>query len=302
VADAAPRNIEAIREELRDSELEGYPPELPARLAEARMDPVAYEPLIEIALEADDVDIRRFCAGAAARCGEQREALERGLAMTGSEHERRRSVGWYMLEALALRLRYVEEIQNRAVERAPREEGEEALTAYCRLLGVFDSEVFTLIASQYLEHPSDKVALAACLALGFHLNARATEALGRLTTHPNPDIRDWAVFGLRAEDLNGRLRDSAGVRMLLKERAQDPEPFVRANAIEGLAALGDPFAVKALRRELKVQAPAEILLAAGAIAEPALATPLRKLRARLGAGCDPDYAGLVDAILAACEA
>jgi HEAT repeat protein len=99
--------------------------------------------------------------------------------------------------------------------------------------------------------PSPEVRLAVAFAVATispqPLAPEARTALLSLSRDGDPEVRDWATFGL------GTLSDADGpdVRAALLERAEDASHEARAEALFGLAVRRDPRAVPHLIRALQ---------------------------------------------------
>lgn len=101
------------------------------------------------------------------------------------------------------------------------------------------------------DHPSAEVRLAVAFAVATvspqPLAPDGRTALIRLSRDNDPEVRDWATFGL------GTLSDADGpdVRAALLERTEDASHEARAEALFGLAVRRDPRAVPHLIRALQ---------------------------------------------------
>ena len=112
------------------------------------------------------------------------------------------------------------------------------------------------------------------------LGPEARVALIRLSRDPDPEVRDWATFGL------GTVSDVDGpdVRAALLARADDPSHEARAEALFGLAVRRDPRAVPHLIRALQSPLVGGLEVeAAAASADPRLLPALWALQ-QTGAG------------------
>lgn len=107
------------------------------------------------------------------------------------------------------------------------------------------------------------------------LSPEARVALIRLSRDSDPEVRDWATFGL------GTLTDVDGpdVRAALLERAEDVHHGARAEALYGLAVRRDPRAVPHLIRALQSPLVGGLEVDAAAVAaDPRLLPALQALR------------------------
>ncbi len=108
----------------------------------------------------------------------------------------------------------------------------------------------------------------------------ARRALIRLSTDIEPEVRDWATFGLGTLSAD----DGPEVRAALLARAQDPCRTARAEALFGLAVRRDPRAVPHLIQALESPAVDRLELdAAAEAADPRLLPALWALQ-RSGLG------------------
>ncbi|HEY1168114.1 MAG TPA: HEAT repeat domain-containing protein [Candidatus Limnocylindrales bacterium] len=137
------------------------------------------------------------------------------------------------------------------------------------------------------EHHSAEVRLAVAFAVATispqPLAPEARTALIRLSRDTDPEVRDWATFGL------GTLSDVDGpdVRAALLARAEDAHHEARAEALFGLAVRRDPRAVPHLIRALQSPLVGGLEVdAAAAAADPRLLPALRSLQ----------HAGLADEV------
>lgn len=143
-----------------------------------------------------------------------------------------------------------------------------------------------------LDDPDDAVAGAAGIALGHHSDLRAVDALVATAAHPSAEVRrgvvhgllalddaraiealvrlsrdaddavrDWATFGLGTQIE----RDTPEIREALFDRLDDADPDTRGEALVGLARRGDPRGVAPLREALAAGPPGTLLLEAAAL-------------------------------------
>jgi HEAT repeat protein len=129
------------------------------------------------------------------------------------------------------------------------------------------------------DHSSAEVRLAVAFAVATispqPLMTEARIALLRLSRDPDPEVRDWATFGL------GTLSDADGpdIRAALLARAEDANRDARAEALFGLAVRRDPRAVPHLIRALQSPYVGGLEVdAAAASADPRLLPALWALR------------------------
>ena len=93
------------------------------------------------------------------------------------------------------------------------------------------------IILRHLCNPNEDIRFAVACALGhFHNDPQAIQALLRLMTDPDHDVRDWATFGL---GVLGEA-DSLEIREALLQRLADPNEDVREEAAIGLGKRHEP--------------------------------------------------------------
>jgi HEAT repeat protein len=95
-------------------------------------------------------------------------------------------------------------------------------------------------------HASTEVRFAVASCLCNRPAPAAVEALIGLSRDVDPEVRDWATFGLGS--LVGV--DSEAIRLALLARLDDPDPETRGEAMVGLAVRGDRRAEAAIRAAL----------------------------------------------------
>lgn len=127
-------------------------------------------------------------------------------------------------------------------------------------------------------HPCEQVRLAVAFALpsvAGHPPAReAADALVRLTSDPDPEVRDWATMGL-SDPFDA---DSEEIRDALAARLTDGEGAIAGEALLGLAQRKDPRALAPLLAWLEREPGNLIVEAAGALAAPEALPALQRLR------------------------
>ncbi|HEX4323238.1 MAG TPA: HEAT repeat domain-containing protein [Gaiellaceae bacterium] len=102
------------------------------------------------------------------------------------------------------------------------------------------------VIQQLRGRPSIGVRVRVATNLGGVGSEAATAALIDLASDPDETVRDWASFKL-AQDGD----DTPAIRAALQARMNDNDRVVRAEALRGLAALGDAAAVGPLLAELE---------------------------------------------------
>jgi HEAT repeat protein len=180
-----------------------------------------------------------------------REGLEAALALCASPDAERRKLGARILGELGC---------------PDRTFPEECCDALLSLLehdsdhGVFEQAIFSLghlgngrsllpVAAHHKD-PDDRVRQGVAFALvgcGADMDTpEAISALLWLMNDKDERARDWATTGI-AQTLS---IDGPEIRLALLERVSDPDPLIRAEALNGLALRRDPRAVPHLIAEL----------------------------------------------------
>lgn len=206
---------------------------------------------IQAALAAYDEDTRwELIAGIMAECPD--DVFEASTSLVGGEHERERTLGADLLG----RLVGVDPEAGPDVERAllsalQNECAPHAIASMVAALGhVGDPGALTQIIPLH-RHLDAGVRLAVAFAVATisprPLSDEVKLGLIRLSRDEDPEVRDWATFGL------GTLsnEESPDVTAALLARASDPYHEARAEALFGLAVRRDPRAVPHLIRALE---------------------------------------------------
>jgi HEAT repeat protein len=136
------------------------------------------------------------------------------------------------------------------------------------------------------------------VALGSYEEPEAIEGLIQLATDPSAEVRDWATFGL------GTLRDddTPEIRAALRRNLDDVDQDVRGEALVGLARRGDDGIVDTVITLLTPECHLYELDAAEALADARLVAPLQALSASLGTSSGSSYwQARLDEALEACS-
>ena len=123
-------------------------------------------------------------------------------------------------------------------------------------------------------------------------------ALAKLSRDSDRDVRNWATFTL------GSQFDSTSPTLCaaLQERAIDPDPEIRGEALVGLACRGDVSITPIVQRELDGEFHGDWAVeAAGLLADPRFLPALKKLLTRLEGENAVYFRGSVESAIAACE-
>jgi hypothetical protein len=127
------------------------------------------------------------------------------------------------------------------------EEDAVVLDSVISALGHLDNSKAIPLIIRYQDHSDDNIRFAVAFALGcFPNDEQSVRTLLKLTSDPNADVRDWAVFGL------GVLgdADSPDVRDALLRCLEDADEDVREEAAVGLGKRRDHRLVPKLRAML----------------------------------------------------
>ena len=207
--------------------------------------------LIEAALGAYDEDCRwELIEGVLRECSD--DVLEAATGLLQSGIERDRTLGADVLgRIVGIEPNSRDAVQKTILAALAIERAAAPLASIVAALGhVGDPGTLDLVFP-LADSPNAEVRLAVAFAVATvspqPLGPEARIALITLSRDVNPEVRDWAVFGL------GTLSDADGpdVRAALLARAEDASHDARAEALFGLAVRHDPRAVPHLIRELQ---------------------------------------------------
>lgn len=161
----------------------------------------------------------------------------------------------------------------------PAERDTDALASIVAALGHVGDASLVVRIVRYADHPEAAVRLAVAFAIATigrePLASEALRAIIQLSRDEDPEVRDWATFGL------GTLSNEDGpdVRAALLARTEDAYHEARAEALFGLAVRRDPRAVPHLIRALQSPSVGKIEVdAAAASADPRLLPSLWALQ------------------------
>lgn len=129
-------------------------------------------------------------------------------------------------------------------------------------LGHLDNAGAVALATRYQAHPDFAVRYAVTCTLGSYPNdAESIAGLLKLTADPDPDVRDWATFGLGVlGDANTpEIRDALATRLL------DTNQDAREEALVGLAKRQDRRTVPFLLDWLKKPDPGSRVIEAASL-------------------------------------
>jgi hypothetical protein len=150
-------------------------------------------------------------------------------------------------------------------------------------------------------HASEEVRYAVAVALphvaGDPPDARAVAALIPLSADADPDVRDWATFGLGSQlDV-----DDDRVRDALAARLADEDGDAAGEALVGLARRGDPRTLAPLLAWLDEDPGNLVVEAAGALGAPEALPALLRLKAAGWQDRNP-FPSVLDDAIRACRA
>jgi HEAT repeat protein len=121
------------------------------------------------------------------------------------------------------------------------------LNAAICALGHLDNPDAVPLLLRYQDHPDEMVRFGVTFALGcFPNDSQSVRGLLKLTSDPDGDIRDWAVFGLGVQGD----ADSPEIRDALLRCLDDPVEDVREEAAVGLGKRDDQRLIPKLRTML----------------------------------------------------
>ncbi|MEY9863060.1 HEAT repeat protein [Catenulispora sp. GAS73] len=212
-----------------------------------------------------------------------RDAFEAVLAAAVSDEPARRLVALDALGQIgyATGRPYAEETLPVLISAAGDDDAGVVASAVTALGHVGDARALPAVLRQ-VGHASAEVRFAAAVALpsltgadepgavvAEGTGAAVAEALIALTRDPDPEVRDWATFGL------GTQLDADGpeIREALAARLDDDYDQAAEEAVAGLARRGDPRAAAALLDQLRQLADDDSILPGTLLFELAAASP-----------------------------
>jgi HEAT repeat protein len=155
-------------------------------------------------------------------------------------------------------------------------------------------------ALHHAAHPVDEVRFAVAAALpaiaGDPPADAGIAALIRLSADPDPEIRDWATFGLGSQIE----ADSTSLRQALAARLGDPDGDTAGEALLGLARRRDPLALPVVLSLLEGSPGNLIVEAASALGSRAALPALHRLKMG-GWQQDDPRPSVLDEAISACS-
>ena len=183
----------------------------------------------------DDDD--RWTAVAALRRRAEQGVFEHAVAWCASADARDRALGADILAQLGAPACPFAAESAPALSALLRDDDEDVVVEALYALGHLRAGPTSALTS-FICDPSRRVRRAAAHALGSRTEAEAIDALVALTADSDSDVRDWATFAI------GTLseHDSPQIRDALAARLTDEDIGVRDEAMAGLARRRDPRA------------------------------------------------------------
>ncbi len=201
----------------------------------------SFDELLDLAREewTSDAEWAPYLSALAYRGDE--DVLFRARALAADDDPRERGIAAFLLGQLGTPVRtFPAESAATLEEMAAREQDPGVLEAIAHGFGHLGEPygLDTLVA--LAGHSGARVREAAAIALAGREAPDAVDALIRLSSDEETEVRDWATFAL------GMLasQDTSELREALAERLADPDPETRLEAVHGLAVRGDTRAVE----------------------------------------------------------
>jgi HEAT repeats len=230
-----------------------------------------------------------------------RPAFEAALALARSDHGAERVLGLDVLGQIGYAQNRPWAGETRPILIAACDDSRaEVLCAAITALGhVADPQGLAAVL-RHAAHPGDEVRFAVAATLpalaGDPPADAAVAALARLSADPDPEIRDWATFGLGSQIE----ADSTPLRQALAARLGDPDGDTAGEALLGLARRRDPIALPILLSLLEGSPGNLIVEAAAALGSPAALPALHRLKTA-GWQHDDPRPSVLDEAISACS-
>jgi HEAT repeat protein len=121
---------------------------------------------------------------------------------------------------------------------------------------------------KWKNHPNPGVRMGVVLGITCQEDELAIDALIELSADEDPDIRNWATFGLgsQIETNTSAIRDALFDRAILELGEDDPMSEIRGEALLGLAMRHDPRVINPLIEELQSGCVGKLAVEAASIA------------------------------------
>ncbi len=174
---------------------------------------------------------------------------------------------------------FIPEVLPELLAMLENDQDTEVLEAVINSLGLVCNEEACLAVIPFAQHPDDAIRLAAVRSMSGGVDseesmAKVARALIPRCQDQNPEIRDWALFGIGSQmDL-----DSPGIREALRRGLSDENYDASCEAMAGLARLGDPAAFPAILHVLNAESVGRLVVESAAeLGDPRLSSSLDKL-------------------------
>lgn len=205
------------------------------------------------------------------------EVCERAKDLSRSVCATERGVAASMLAQLGVSKRvYQTECQEILRGMLHAENDDDVLDSIICALGHQSPADLPNLLSRFTTHSDAEMRWRVASALYGHNSDLAIEHLLKLSSDADPDVRDWATFGLGNSN-----RDTPEIRQALLDRVNDSDCDTRGEALCGLVRLNHPDVAAMVERELDTseQISNFTLDAAELLAAPELVPHLQELQA-----------------------
>ena len=161
---------------------------------------------------------------------------------------------------------HVQEVLPELLVMLDQSQTDDELVAVIEALGSAWTESASLAVVPFAQHPSEAVRLAAVRSMPGGVSSEAGSIvvaralIARFRDH-DPEIRDWATFGVGSVlDV-----DSGEVRDALRRELEDSDYDVQCEALVGLARRGDPAMAEVALRLLSAESVGRLAVEAAAV-------------------------------------
>lgn len=239
------------------------------------------EGLFRDALNSPDETICSECVIMLHKIG-SRKVLEEALRLLNSSSPRERQLAADVLGQLGVPTRtFPSECAEALLDLLNREEDGDVLEAIGVALGHLGDPRAVKPLTNLRAHSEANVRFGVVFGLLGHQDEVAIHALIELMRDPDPDVRDWATFGIGCQIES----DTPEIREALVRALQDEVADVRAEAVMGLVNRKDSHALSAVIHELKQKDVGDLVLeAAIELAAPELVPALMDQKERCSNG------------------
>ena len=213
-------------------------------MSDPENDPRSVPDLFEVALQSDED--AAWDAVAALHWRGSKEVLDRALAVTRSDDATLRARAAAILGQIGVPERTFPDQCFPAVLRLLSDPHQPVVFAAIIALQHIDRSRAAPHIIPFAEHDDDDIRYAAASALGAVDTSEANATLLALMTDRDPEVRNWATFGLGQQSD----ADTDQIREALAARLADYDPDVRYEAVVGLGRRRDGRAVGFLKTML----------------------------------------------------